>query len=134
MHLKFKLYGHCDNARSRRERNSTRGGVCWASAMGPCRHQQDNSEIALRGAAILARMLLGIIPPAAIPEPVQRAASSLHDQCLLVRLCQTHVWREACWNSGGTTRRHFRAGHGSCCPLVVTPPPVDMGSCASRLH
>ena len=60
-----------------------------ASSMGLCRLQQDNSEIALRGTAILARMLLGIIPPAAMPEPLQRAASSLHDQCLLVRLCQT---------------------------------------------
>lgn len=91
MHLKFKLYGHCADCTVPKKGNS-RSGLRWASAMGPCRHQQDNSEIALRGAAILARMLLGIIPPAAMPEPLQRAASSLHDQCLLVRLCQMHMW------------------------------------------
>lgn len=46
---------------------------------------QDTAEMALRGAAILCRLLLGVVPQGEMPAGLQQAASTLHDQCLLVR-------------------------------------------------
>jgi hypothetical protein len=50
--------------------------ICWL---------QDNAELALRGAALLTRLLVGALEGIVPPPGLLQAAAMLHDNALLVR-------------------------------------------------
>lgn len=52
---------------------------------------QDTAEIALRGAALLTRLLLDVLDSKAPPPGLLQAAASLHDSALLVSGLNAHA-------------------------------------------
>jgi hypothetical protein len=53
--------------------------ICWP---------QDNAELALRGAALLTRLLVDALDSNVPPPGLLQAAATLHDNALLVRRSQ----------------------------------------------